>query len=121
MGYGAFMRVYNTTSEPITLVLSDVSGMHDNGDQGSRLGVFNTTIPAGQTVPPLGGPRQYIEQESGNGNGNPSFQLQIQNSAPFATITSGNGGYEGTGYAGIALTINNNDPQAYIDVVLYQP
>ncbi len=60
MGYGAFMRVINTTDGDITLTVGDMNCMYDDGSQGSNLQVFNNVTLQPDVSVPSGG-KQYIE------------------------------------------------------------
>jgi uncharacterized protein YjbI with pentapeptide repeats len=60
MGKGANMKIANNRSDAVSVAVSSVQCMYDNGDQGSNLSRFNATIAGGGATLPSGNP-QYIE------------------------------------------------------------
>jgi uncharacterized protein YjbI with pentapeptide repeats len=60
MGKGANMKIVNSRSDAVSVAVSGVQCMYDNGEQGSNLSRFNATIPANGATLPSGNP-QYIE------------------------------------------------------------
>jgi hypothetical protein len=66
MGYGAFLTVTNNRSGAVRLFVTNVSCMYDNGDQGSRLSMFNNALVSPSGSLPAGG-GQYIEVNATGG------------------------------------------------------
>ncbi|HEY0021017.1 MAG TPA: hypothetical protein VGC13_32245 [Longimicrobium sp.] len=116
MGFGAYMRVTNNKSTPVTTLINDVECMYDSGEGGSNPSYFNNlTIPPGQTLP--SGVGQYIEaKDSGTCFFVSShFTLQvIGGNAVF--ITESGHSYSGESATGVAVHIDNSGDQAQIDI-----
>jgi uncharacterized protein YjbI with pentapeptide repeats len=63
MGTGAYMKITNNRSEAVTVTVTDVNCMYDNGTHGSNLSLFNNaTIQPGEALP--SGNPQYIESNN---------------------------------------------------------
>lgn len=63
MGYGALMVVVNNTDQPRQLRITDIDEMHNNGEEGSNLEVWNNVVLEGRSAIPSTG-MQYIEAEA---------------------------------------------------------
>lgn len=80
MGYGAYMTIQNQRSEAIRTFITEVQCMHDDGEEGSNLSLFNDARIESETqLPRTSG--QYIEAKASGTCffKNALFNLKIQN------------------------------------------
>lgn len=122
MSFGAYMTVQNATGQDLTVSVSDVSGMQDNGDEGSWLSRFNTTIGAGSGFPAgIGqGRGQYIET---SGIFTSYFTLTFAQGGAIGSVTVSEGANTyavagNTAPGRLLVSINNSGAQAIIVVIV---
>lgn len=125
MGYGAYITVVNNRKQPILTFVTNVNCMYDDGDEGSKLSLFNNaTINAGQSLPSEGG--QYIESK-GSGScffKDSTFTLKLEDANNSIighvvfTDSSKNWNYKNDNEDVIDVYVNNSGSQAVIKVTI---
>ncbi|MET0393333.1 MAG: hypothetical protein ABW019_09340 [Chitinophagaceae bacterium] len=127
MGYGAYMRVVNSSSKTVTTNVTNQNCMYDNGSEGSNLSLFNNlTITPGTKVPAEGG--QYIEAKNSGSCffESSTFTLAISNlnsSVDNLNFVDSSGSWSCSGQpSNVNVNINNDSgDQGSIVITLYDP
>ena len=129
MGQGAQMSVTNNRKDAVTVFVSSLNCMYDNGQQNSNLQVFNNAVIAGGASVPASG-TQYIEDDddvtSGCGWETATFTLTIIDNTNKTTIGTVSFSESGSAYSGTSsnasliqvYTSNNSGSESVISVTV---